>query len=91
MTLEVPNSNNPFVGQSPELAMAWELGWYKCREDAQKILQEGNTWAIDFRRKIRNAIFPFYPNNPCTTDEELEEAVLHLVGRYSRSKRTQSK
>jgi radical SAM superfamily enzyme with C-terminal helix-hairpin-helix motif len=34
---------------------------------------------VHFRQGIRNAIFSYYPNNPCSDDDELIKAVEKLV------------
>jgi SRSO17 transposase len=78
MKYELPNEANPFKEQS-ELAIAWELGWMKRNEDVQQYFVESSRWSVEFRQNVRNALFPFYPNNPCSTDDELIEAVHELV------------
>lgn len=42
-------------------------------------LADTAAWAVSFRRRIRSAVFPYYPNNPGSTDEELERIVKELV------------
>lgn len=80
MKYELPNEVNPFKEQS-ELAIAWELGWMKRNECFMQHFAEFARWSIQFRQDIRNALFPFYPNNPCSTDDELIEAIRELVNK----------
>lgn len=36
-------------------------------------------WAVGLRRSLRSALFPYYPNNPASGDEELISTVKELV------------
>ena len=36
-------------------------------------------WAVGFRRSVRGALWPYYPNNPMSGDEELLSAIRDLV------------
>lgn len=36
-------------------------------------------WAVGFRRSVRGALWPYYPNNPMSGDEELTSAIRDLV------------
>lgn len=35
-----------------------------------------------FRREIRSAIYPFWPNNPAVGDDEIVEAIKRLVDQW---------
>ena len=78
MKYEIPNPDNPFQEQ-PELASAWELGWYKRNESLIGHIAETSRWAVEFRQSVRSALFPYYPNNPCSLDDELIKAIKRLV------------
>jgi len=36
-------------------------------------------WAVGFRRSVRGALWPYYPNNPMSGDEELLSTIRDLV------------
>ena len=78
MIHKIPKEDNPFDEQ-PELAMAWELGWYRRNQDFIEHIAEVSRWAIEFRHKIRGVLFPYYPNNPLSLDDELIDAIERLV------------
>lgn len=75
---ELPNQDNPFKEQS-ELAIAWELGWIKRNESVLEHIVSSNFWSLKFRQAIRSIIFTYYPNNPCSGDSELLNAIQELV------------
>lgn len=80
MKYEIPNRENPFAQEDQtELAMAWELGWYKRDEAFREHIAETSGWAVHFRRAVREVLFPYYRSNPGSTDEELIEAINELV------------
>lgn len=83
MKKEIPHNENPFKEQS-ELCMAWELGYQKCNDEQSSYIQDSARWSVKFRQDIRGALFPFYPNNPCSTDDELIEAVKCLVSKATK-------
>jgi hypothetical protein len=80
MGYEIPHADNPYAnnGQS-ELSIAWEQGWMKCNDSLREHFAETSKWAVEFRQSVRNALFEYYPNNPCSTDEELINAINRLV------------
>ena len=78
MRYKLPNPDNPY-NEQPELAAAWEIGWMARQADTDEALKATIHWSIQFRQALRDAIFPYYPNNPCSTDEELIKAVRELV------------
>ena len=81
MKIEIPNPDNPFNEQK-ELEIAWEMGWYKRNEDIFTHMAEISKWSVQFRQQVRNALFPYYPNNPCSTDDELIEAIKRLIAKH---------
>jgi len=81
----LPHPENPFKEQS-ELAIAWELGWMKRNENISQERANSAEWSVNFRQQVRGALFDYYPNNPCSLDGELIEAIKDLVVHWKGAK-----
>lgn len=75
---KIPHDKNPYK-ESIEMTVAWEQGYQTSHDEAITWAMGVNEWVATFRAEVRSALRPYWPSNPCVTDDEIIGIIKDLV------------